>query len=129
MRKLLLALFVSVLTLSAANFKLYLKDGSTQLVREYRVDGDRVKYYSTERSDWEEIPVDLVDIKRTDAETEARKQTLEKASQDLADEEAAAKEARQEVQKIPRDPGVYRLEENQLRIFKAAESSVHNAKG
>src|SRR6204780_2241093 len=114
MRKLLFFFTVFVLTvvvptLNAANFKLYLKEGGFQLVREYKVDGDRVMYYSIERSDWEEIPVDLVDLKRTNAEAEARKETQDKVAQDLADEAAAAKESRQEILKIPRDPGVYRL--------------------
>jgi hypothetical protein len=38
-----------------------LKDGSFHLVREYAVEGDRVRYYSLDRSQWEEIPADLVD--------------------------------------------------------------------
>jgi cell division protein FtsB len=129
MRKVFPLLLAVALSLAAANFRLYLKDGGFHLVREYQVEGDRVRYYSIERGDWEEIPVDLVDLKRTDAETDARKQTIEKQAKDLTDEEAAAREARQETLKIPRDPGVYRLEDNQLRIFKVAESSVHNAKG
>ena len=41
--------------------KLMLKDGSFHLVREYQVQGDRVRYYSIERSTWEEIPAALVD--------------------------------------------------------------------
>jgi hypothetical protein len=41
--------------------KLILKDGSVQLVREYQVMDDRVRFYSTERSQWEEMPVALVD--------------------------------------------------------------------
>ena len=129
MRKLLLFFTVFVLILTAANFKLYLKDGGFQLVREYKVDGDRLMYYSVERSDWEEIPVDLVDLKRTNAEAAARKETLDKVAQDMADEAAAAKESRQEILKIPRDPGVYRLEDGQLRIFQAAECTLHNSKG
>jgi hypothetical protein len=129
MRKLLLLLCVFVLTLSAANLKLYLKDGGFQLVREYSVEADRVKYYSVERSDWEEIPVDLVDLKRTNAEAAARKETLDKLAQDQADEAAAARENRQEILKIPRDPGVYRLEDDKIRIFEAADCTVHNSKG
>jgi hypothetical protein len=41
--------------------KLMLKDGSFQLVREYKLDGDRVRYYSIEQSQWEEMPESLVD--------------------------------------------------------------------
>jgi hypothetical protein len=129
LRKLFFVLLVFSLTLAAANFKLYLKDGSYQLVREYKVTGDRLQYYSVDRSDWEELPVDLVDLKRTDAETGARQKTLEVQQLEADDEKAAAREIRQEILKIPRDPGVYRLEEGQLRVFNAAEVAVHDAKG
>ena len=128
MRKLLFLLLVCGVTLTAANFKLYLKDGSFQLVREYKVEGDRIQYYSVDRSDWEEIPVNLVDLKRTDAETGARKSVLEKEQKQDEDEKAAAREERQQILKIPRDPGVYQLEDGKLRIFKAAESTMHDAK-
>src|SRR5215467_15308432 len=41
--------------------KLVLKDGNYQLVREYIRNGDRVRYYSLERADWEEIPASMID--------------------------------------------------------------------
>ena len=41
--------------------KLMLTDGSFQLVREYKVEGDRVRYYSLDSSQWEQIPVSMVD--------------------------------------------------------------------
>lgn len=41
--------------------KLILKNGEVQLVREYQVQGDRVRFYSIDRSQWEVIPTDLVD--------------------------------------------------------------------
>lgn len=126
----LLVFFVFVLSLSAANFKLYLKDGGYQLVREYKVEGDRVKFYSIERSDWEEIPLALVDIKRTDAETAERREETEKYTQEVSDEDAAARELHHQIMQIPRDPGVYQLDDHdKLRIFPIAESTIHNSKG
>jgi hypothetical protein len=41
--------------------KLILTDGTFQLAREYTVEGERVRYWSVERSQWEEIPANLVD--------------------------------------------------------------------
>src|SRR5471030_3140653 len=79
----LLLLSACALPLAAANFKLYMKDGDFHLVREYSVEADRVKFYSIDRSDWEEVPAALVDLKRTEAEGAARKQTLVKESQEL----------------------------------------------
>src|SRR5277367_5224338 len=130
MRKLLFVFLVSVLTLAAANFKLYLKDGGYHLVREYNVDGDRIKFYSVERSDWEEVPVALVDLKRTEAETGAQREQLAKQDQQADDEKAAARELREDILKIPRDPGVYQLDDaKKLRIFNKADASVHDQKG
>src|SRR5689334_2872531 len=45
----------------ARNHRLILKDGGYQLVRQYKLAGDRVKYLSLERGEWEEMPADLVD--------------------------------------------------------------------
>ena len=114
----------------AANFRLYLKDGGHQMVREYKVEGDRVRYYSIERSDWEEIPLALVDLQKTESENSSRQTAIEKKAKEIAEEDAAAAELRKQILKIPQDPGVYTLNDaGQLRIFKVAESTLHNSKG
>lgn len=67
--------------------KLVLKDGSFQLVRSYEKNGDRVKYFSLERGNWEEIPAAMVDW---DATAKAEKAT------EAADDALAAKVHKQE---------------------------------
>lgn len=129
MHRLWLVLFAVAVAFSAVSFKLYFKDGTYQLVREYTVEGDHLKYYSVERSDWEEMPADLADLKRTDAEAASRKTALDINAKQITEEEDAAKAERSEIRKIPRDPGVYMLENDQLRIFKLADAGVKSNKG
>jgi len=130
MRKALFVFLVSALSLFAANFKLYLKDGTFQIIKEYKVEGDKLSYYSVERSDWEDLPVSLVDLKRTEAEGAEKKEKIDRQAKQISEEDAAAAELRKEIMKIPQDPGVYRLlEGDQLQIFKLAEAVLHGSKG
>ena len=113
----------------AANFKLYLKDGNNQLVREYKVEGDNVRYYSVERSDWEDIPLALVDLKRTEGELAEKSAARAEENKILGEEDKALKEERAEIRQIPRDPGVYMLDsDSKLNIFPQAVSKVHTDK-
>jgi len=122
-------LLVLAANLFAFNFKLYLKDGDFHVVREYKVEGERVRYYSVERGDWEEIPLDMLDLKRTESENAAREAKVEEDSKIIAAEDKARKDQAREVMKIPQDPGAYMIENDKLRIFQLAESKVHTNKG
>ena len=114
-------LLLACLALLAANLRLYLKDGGYHVVREYQVQGDRVRFYSVERSEWEEIPLDLVDLKRTEAGARERADAIEKDAKifDQADQEE--RRQRDEVARIPQEPGVYLIDGNNLIPIKQAE--------
>jgi hypothetical protein len=129
MRRIALGFCLFVAVAFAANLKLYLKDGTFQLAREYKVQGDRVHYYSSERSEWEDIPVDLVDLKRTESEIADHQKAIAEEAKALSEEDKAEREQEKEIMRIPRNPGVYILEGNQTRTLKAAESTVHTNKG
>jgi hypothetical protein len=129
MRRVLTALLVLAVSAAAANVRLYLNDGTYQVVREYAVQEDRVHYYSVERSDWEDIPLALVDLKRTQGEIAEHKAALEEESKVVAAEEKVEHEQTREASRIPQDPGVYQLiDQKELRILRLAESKFHSNK-
>jgi hypothetical protein len=129
MRKVLMLLLGLILAAWAANLKLYLKDGTFQLVREYQVQSDRVRFYSIERSQWEEIPLDLVDLKRTEGEAAERQATLDKETKMVSEEEKVERQIKQDISRIPQDPGVYWLEGKEAKVLPVAETTVHTKKG
>jgi hypothetical protein len=67
----------------AQTIKLYLKDGSYQLVKTYQVQGDKIRYYNLDTSEWEDMPVSLVDFEATkraqQQETVVHEKNLEEA--------------------------------------------------
>ena len=112
----------------AADMKLYLKEGGFHTVREFEVKPDRVRFFSTERGEWEEMPLDLVDLKKTQAERQ-RRQT-EAAEQQKADhaEQDAERAQRRDVARIPPEAGVYWIDAANVIALEVADVKVVNDK-
>jgi hypothetical protein len=75
--------------------KLILKDGTFQLVRNYERIGDRVRYFSSERGAWEEIPAAMVDWDAT-----ARTEAAEKDEEDAFAKKVHSQEQAQRIQTV-----------------------------
>jgi hypothetical protein len=118
--------------------KLILTDGTFQMVREYRREGDRVRYYSVERSAWEEIPAGMVDWAATqNAETQQDAEQKELAKQ-AAESERAARFADLDVDTsfevrpgtfLPDGVGFYVLDGNKIGVMQQEKAEVHTEKG
>jgi hypothetical protein len=133
------ALLLSMLAaprVAGANLKLYMKDGSYQMVSSYEVHGDRVRYFSVERSEWEEVPTDLVDLdatKRAQEEAKAtEKKRIEEAKQ--IDQERFYKPPSQGMEvapglRLPGDDGIFTVEGQRLvRLVQSAGELVNDKK-
>jgi len=98
--------------------RLILKDGSYQLVTKYEVKGDRVRYLSAERDDWEELPTSLVDWPATEKyeRDRAAGQSVPEAAQldkEIEQEQDRAQALLPEVAprlRLPADSGVFLLD-------------------
>jgi hypothetical protein len=97
--------------------RLILKDGSYQLVTKYEVKGDRVRYQSAERDEWEELPSSLVDWPATEKyEKERVTSAIPEAS--AIDKETDAERAAEESHlpqvapglRLPEGSGVFLLD-------------------
>jgi len=131
MRRLARTLIAALLTLeawSAGNLKLYLKDGSDHLVREYQVLDDRVRFFSVERSGWEELPLELIDLDRTRRDAKRIEDDRATRSEEDRIERKAEREFRTELHRVPLEDGVYCLNGEQVTALKQAEPKVKGNK-
>jgi hypothetical protein len=113
--------------------RLILKDGSYQLATKWEVKGDRVRYLSAERNEWEEVPNSLVDWAATDhfeKERSAGKPAPEAVALDKElEEERQADEARSPHVapglRLPDDGGVILLDtfQTQPQLVELQQSS------
>jgi len=98
--------------------RLILKDGSYQIISKYEMKGDRVRYYSTEREEWEELPASLVDWPATEKAEKERAAAAAKPEAIELDKELENDRQRAEQQqpqvapglRLPEESGVYLLD-------------------
>jgi hypothetical protein len=104
--------------------KLYLKDGTFEVVSSYKIEGDHVRYYSIERSEWEEIPASLVDwdaTKKAQAdEARERQEELRKIKKQVQAQQAAAIDVDASIEIkpglfLPPGEGVYLVDGGSIR--------------
>ena len=118
--------------------KLVLTDGTFQVVREYQRNGDRVRYFSLERGDWEEIPAAMIDW---DATAKAKAAT-QKDSEDLVakvhrQEEAKKMDNVQDIDAslpvgdgayLPQGEGMFVVEGKSIRLLLQVDSAIRTDK-
>jgi hypothetical protein len=124
----LITLLLLTSLLAQATIRLYLKDGTHHTVSEYQVLKDRVRYYSTERGDWEEIPLELVDLKKTESEQKEIVESTRAEALAEREESKAESDFRKELAGIPEEAGVYWITQGGWKALKLAEQKITNSK-
>jgi hypothetical protein len=122
-------LLAMLLPLGAASIRLYLTDGSDLVVSEYQVLEDRVRYYSVERSEWEEIPLTLVDLEKTRRIEKQQQEVYQQRAEEDRIERAAERKARTELHDVPIEDGIYYRDGEKVVTVKQAELKTETSKG
>jgi hypothetical protein len=118
-------LALPIITASAQQLakRLILKDGSYQLAAKWEVKGERVRYLSAERNDWEELPNSLVDWAATDKFEKDRAAGVPSPEAIEIDKEAEAERKQEEAKtpqvapglRLPEDGGILLLDNFQTQ--------------
>jgi hypothetical protein len=122
--------------------RLILKDGSYQLVTKYETKGNRVRYLSAERNEWEELPESLVDWPATEKYEKDRAAGASVPEAVQLDKEVELEREREETLlplvapglRLPEDSGVFLLDTLQgepqiLELQQTAGEVNRNTKG
>jgi len=115
----LAALVFLVLPSSAQNLakRLILKDGSYQLATQWEVHGDRVRYLSAERNEWEEVPNSLVDWPATEKWEKDRAAGVPDAAAVELDKEIEAERAAEEAKQPLVAPDLHLPEDGYVMLL------------
>jgi hypothetical protein len=97
--------------------RLILKDGSYQLTTKYEVKGDRVRYLSAERNEWEELPKDLVDWAATEQYEKDRSSGKPVPEAAALDKELEAERQAEEAQHPEVAPGLRLPEDGNILLL------------
>jgi hypothetical protein len=97
--------------------RLILKDGSYQLATRWEVKGDRVRYLSAERNEWEELPYALVDWPATDKFEKDRAAGIPSPEAVELDKEMAAERAAEEAKTPLVAPGLHLPEDGSVVLL------------
>ena len=125
-------LLLAVTAIADVKKRLVLKDGSYQSIQKYEVKGDRVRYLSAERRQWEEIPNDMVDWDATHKYEAEHAEVAEPPADKIPTKEEIAKQMEEAMTpevapnlRLPKEGGVYAVdtENNRPRLVELTQNS------
>jgi len=102
--------------------RLILKDGTYQSVTKYEVHEDRVRYFSAERGEWEEVPKNLIDWDATDKFEKGRQANQLAPEAVELDKELEAERKAEQVRSPEVAPGLRLPDEGGVFVFDTFES-------
>jgi hypothetical protein len=102
--------------------RLYLKDGSYQSVTKYEVKGERVRYMSADRGEWEELPKSMVDWPATEKYEKDRAAGAPTPEAAALDKELEADRESEEARSPHVAPGLQLPEEGGVFLLDTYES-------
>jgi hypothetical protein len=102
--------------------RLILKDGSYQLATKWEVKGDRVRYFSAERGEWEEVPNSMVDWAATSKYEKERESGVPLPGAVELDKELAAERQAEEAKTPQVAPGLRLPEDGAVLLLDAFEN-------
>jgi len=102
--------------------RLILKDGSYQLATKWEVSGERVRYLSAERNEWEEVPNSLVDWDATEKFEKDRAAGVPTPEAIELDKELAEERAAEEAKTPLVAPGLHLPEDGAVMLLDTYQS-------